>query len=71
MESNTNMSGQGRPDTLSEGGGTWAVADFWKEIGRLAHAKSIIRTTYPDRRCYRPGVMFTSAACPLGESGWS
>ena len=34
-------------------GGTWAVA-------RLAHIKSMIRTTHPDRICYRPGVMFTS-----------
>ena len=30
-----------------------------------------IRTTYPDGICYRPGVMIASAACPLGESGWS
>ena len=48
----------------------------------------MVRTTYPDRICYRPGVMiasavsgqdmlssgcvmFASAACPPGESGWS
>ncbi|RVW84761.1 Retrovirus-related Pol polyprotein from transposon 17.6 [Vitis vinifera] len=46
----------GRPDTPLESGGTWAVA-------RLAHIKSMIRTTHSDRICYRPGVMFTSAGC--------
>ena len=50
------MSGQ-------NGGGIWAVA-------RLAHIKSMIRTTYPDRICYRSGVMFMSAVCfSLRESG--
>ena len=29
-----------------------------------------VRTTYPDRICYRPSVMFTSAVCfSLSESG--
>ena len=65
------MSGQ-------DGGGIWAVA-------RLAHIKSMIRTTYPDRICYRPGcdvcecrVLLPEGvrigeriACPLGESEWS
>ena len=60
----------GRPDTPSEGGGTWV---------------SMIRTTYPDRICYRPGCddrkcrvllpkrvwIGERATCPLGESGWS
>ena len=32
--------------------------------------KSMIRTTYPDRICYRSGVMFTSTVCfSLRESG--
>ncbi|WKA10717.1 hypothetical protein VitviT2T_028277 [Vitis vinifera] len=31
----------------------------------------MIRTTYPDRICYRPGVMFMSAVCfSLRESEW-
>ncbi|RVW63049.1 Retrovirus-related Pol polyprotein from transposon 17.6 [Vitis vinifera] len=39
-----------------DGGRIWAVA-------RLAHIKLMIRTTYPDRICYRPGVMFMSVVC--------
>ena len=32
--------------------------------------QEMIRTSYPDRICYRPGVMFTSAVCfSLRESG--
>ncbi|RVW61981.1 Retrovirus-related Pol polyprotein from transposon 297 [Vitis vinifera] len=38
-----------RPDTPSEGGGTWAVTGFRNEVARLARIKSMIRTTYPDR----------------------
>ena len=40
MESMAKDVRTGRPDTPSEGGGTWA---------------SMIRTTYPDRICYCPG----------------
>ena len=46
---------------------------------------TMIRTTYPDRICYRPGCdvheyrvlllegvrIGERAMCPLGESGWS
>ena len=45
----------GRPDTPSEDGGTWAVAGCRNDVARLAHSKSMIWTTYPDRICYRPG----------------
>ena len=50
----------GRPDTPSDGGGTWSVAGCPNDEARLGHIKSMIWTTYPDRICYRPGVMFTS-----------
>ena len=57
------MSGQ-------DGGGTWFVAGCPDDVAKLAHIKSMIRTTYPDRICYRPGVMFTSVMClSLRESG--
>ncbi|RVW89446.1 Retrovirus-related Pol polyprotein from transposon 17.6 [Vitis vinifera] len=39
---------QGVKDVRTGWRGIWAVA-------RLAHIKSMIRTTYPDRICYRPG----------------
>ena len=52
-----------RPDTPSDGGRTWFVAGCPNDEARLAHFKSMIRTTYPDRICYCPGVMFTSAVC--------
>ena len=52
------MSGQGirtgRPDTPSDGGGTWSVAGCPNDEARLAHFKSMIRTTYPNRICYHP-----------------
>ncbi|RVX13140.1 Retrovirus-related Pol polyprotein from transposon 17.6 [Vitis vinifera] len=51
------------PDTPSDGGGTWSVVGCPNDVARLAHFKSMIQTTYPDRICYRPGVMFTSALC--------
>ena len=53
----------GRPDTPSDGGGTWSVAGCPNDEARLAHFKSMIRTTYPNRICYRLDVMFTSVVC--------
>ena len=46
-----------------DGDGTWSVAGYLNDVARLAHIKSMIRTTHPDRICYRPGVMFTSVVC--------
>ena len=64
----------GRPDTPLESGGTWAVTGFRNEVARLARFSQCfsIRTTYPDRICYHPGVMFTNAMCFLFllTSGW-
>ena len=53
-----------------DGGGTWSMAGCPNDVARLAHFQSMIQTTYSDRICYRPGVMFTSAVCfSLRESG--
>ena len=60
------------PDRASgqDVGETWFVAGCPNDVGRLSHIKLIIRTAHPDRICYRPGMMFTSAVCfNLRESG--
>nr|CAN81164.1 hypothetical protein VITISV_030719 [Vitis vinifera] len=47
----------GRPDTPLDGSGTWSVAGCPNDVARLGHIKSMIRTTHPDRICYRPGSL--------------
>ena len=51
----------------STGGATWAVTGCLGWFSKAFFLQSMIRTINPDMMEHRPGIIFKSAVCPLGD----